>query len=203
VRLTDRPISDSAHARAPRAGELFAYLEIESATAERASVRLLLSDGRAYVRAIDAPESTRAREIAATIANLLAGIEEGAIAPTQEHVPLPSALRPVAPPPKKVAPPPPRTAKPRPEWGLVLGGAAILAAGPPSPQGLAAGAGELRGEARWPRGPTLGLAVRLAGLRAHGYGLLRVRVAPSFAIPPRNFCVRTPLPPAAATIAGS
>jgi hypothetical protein len=178
VRITDRPVSDSAHARSPKKDELFAYLEIESATPERVSVRLLLSDGRAYVRAIDAPESTRAREVAATIANLLAGIEEGAIAPTQEHVQLPVALRPVAPVPKKPATPPP--VRLRPEWGLVLGGAAIFGVGPPPPQGLAAGGGELRGEARWPRGPTLGLAVRLAGRRNLGYGLVRVRVAPSF-----------------------
>jgi hypothetical protein len=180
VRLTDRPVSDSTHARAPKKGELFAYLEIENATPERASVRLLLSDGRAYIRAIDAPESTRAREIAATIANLLAGIEEGAIAPTQEHVALPAALRPVAPPPEPAKPLPPRPLPPRPEWGLVLGGAASFAAGAPPPQGLAAAGGELRAEARWPRGPTLGVALRFAGLRAKGYGLVRIRVAPSF-----------------------
>jgi hypothetical protein len=180
VRLTDRPVSDSAHARAPAEDELFGYLEVESATAERASVRLLLSDGRAYARVIEAPESTRMRETAATIANLLAGIEEGAIAPTQEHVPLPAALRPVAvvrkpPPPRRSPPSPPRI-----EWGLVVGGAAVVAVGPPSPQGFAAAGGELRGEARWPRGPTVGLALRAAGNHADGYGLLRVRVAPSF-----------------------
>lgn len=181
VRLTDRPVSDSAHARAPAKGELFGYLEIESATAERASVRLLLSDGRAYARVIEAPSSARAREIAATIANLLAGIEEGAIAPTQEHVPIPEALRPVAvapktQPPKRVTPTPP----PRVEWGIAVAGAAIVGAGPPEPQGFAAGGGELRGEARWRRGPTLGLAVRASGNRSHGYGLLRVRIAPTF-----------------------
>lgn len=181
IRLTDRPVSDSAHARAPAKDELFGYLEIESATAERASVRLLLSDGRAYVRMIEAPQATRAREIAATIANLLAGIEEGAIAPTQEHVPIPEALRPVEVTPKRPPPKRPPTAPPpRVEWGIAVGGAAIVAAGPPEPQGFAAGGGELRGEARWRRGPTVGLAVRAAGNRADGYGLLRVRISPTF-----------------------
>jgi len=178
VRMVDRPVSHSAAARAPRKGELFGYLEIERADAERASLRLLLSDGRAYAREIEAPANARAREIAATIANLVVGIEEGAIAPTAEHVALPPALRPapVKPPSK------PRTSRPRPpagpQWGLVASGAAILAVGPPAPQGFAAGAGELRGEVRWPRGLTAGLGLRIAGNRARDYGLVRIRLAP-------------------------
>lgn len=179
MRLVDRPVTQSAAARAPRKGELFGYVEIERGDAERASMRLLLSDGRAYSRDIEAPPTARSREIAATIANLIVGIEEGAIAPTAEHVALPKALRPVAPPPERPAarPVPPR-APARPEWGLVVGGAAILAIGPPAPQGFAAGGGELRGEVRWPRGLTAGLGLRIAGHRARDYGLVRIRVAP-------------------------
>ena len=141
-------------------------------------MRLLLSDGRAYVRVIEAPASSRAREIAATIANLLVGIEDGAIAPTQEHVPLPKALRPVAPPPKPKPKPRPRPSGPAREWGIAATGAAIVGVGPPEPQGFAAGAGELRGEHRWRRGATVGLGLRVAGHRTSGYGLVRIRIAP-------------------------
>jgi hypothetical protein len=179
VRLIDRPVSDSASARSPRKGEIFGYVQVDGATPERASMRLLLSDGRAYVREIEAPASSRAREIAASVANLVAGIEDGAIAPTEEGVPLPAALEPVARPVPKPSAPPKVVPVPRTEWGLAISSANVIALGPPPPIGYAAGGGELRGEGRWRRGPTIGVSLRFAGHARAGFGLLRIRVAPS------------------------
>ncbi|HWB75325.1 MAG TPA: hypothetical protein VG755_10220 [Nannocystaceae bacterium] len=176
LRIGDRPISDAAHARNPREGELFAYVEV-TAKGEQLVVRLVLSDARAYVRTIESAADLRAREIAATVANLVAGIEEDDLPPDERDVPLPPVLEPAPPkpPPKPLAPKP--LPRPRYELGIAVGGDATLAIGPPAPQGFAAAGGHARVDLRLRSGALVGVALRGAGDRNRGYGLTRIRLA--------------------------
>lgn len=162
LRLADTPVTRSDRARQPRAGELFAYLEVEPQAGERSTLRLTLGDARAWVRTIESPASDRTREIATTVGNLLAGIELDSIAPDLLDVPLPMPLQRST---AAVVRPPvaskPRPAPPRLAWGLGGDAVVVLGLGPPPPAGVAAGGFALRSAVRWRRG-----ALVVAGLRA-------------------------------------
>lgn len=174
LRIDGRGIVRSDRARPPRTGELFAYIELGHIESEAAELALILSDGRAYRRRILAPAAERPRELATSIANLVAAIEEDSVTPDALDVPLPEPLR-TAPAPTS-APPPLPPSVPRREWGLSMRGDVIAAVGAPSPQGLAAGGASMIATMRWRVGPTLGVGLRGAGLQRNGWGLARVRV---------------------------
>lgn len=177
LRVGDRPISDALHARNPREGELFAYVEVKPKDAQSLVVRLVLSDARAYVRTLESPADLRAREIAATVANLVAGIEEDDLPPDERDVALPPVLElaPPEPPPQPIAPPPLPPA--RFDLGIVAGADAGLALGPPPPQGFAAAGAHARLDVRARNGALVAVALRGLGNRRFGYGLTRIRLA--------------------------
>jgi hypothetical protein len=174
LRIDGRGIVRSDRVRPPRDGELFAYIELAQVQAEAAELALILSDGRAYRRRILAPAAERPRELATSIANLVAAIEEDTVAPDARDVPLPEPLRAVVSP--EVPPPPVPPTVPRREWGWSARGEVIAAAGPPSPQGLAAAGGSMAVTMRWRACATFGAGLRAAGLQRRGWGLARVRV---------------------------
>ncbi len=179
LRLADRGVTRSDRVRPLRSGELFAYLQQIEATAERARIRVTLTDGRGYLREILGPEHERTREIATNVANLLAAIEEDTVAPDEHDVPLPESLQPVAPPPPR-EPARPSAAPaipPRFEWGLALAGDAVIGAGPPAPAGLAAVGGQLTWALRLRRGASFAVAVHPGGLRRRGWSTTRVAIA--------------------------
>jgi hypothetical protein len=175
----DIRISRSDRARKPRAGERFAYLEVAPEAGNRVTVRLTLADARAWVRAIDAPAVDRTREIATTVANLIAGIEVDAIAPDLRDVPLPPPLRtlapaPVAPAPVAAAPsaPPP----PSLHWGFAVDGGVLVGVGPPAPTAIAGGTIAVRSGIRWRRGALFGAGLRAAFDRSAGSSMTRLRL---------------------------
>lgn len=178
LRLADRGVTRSDRVRPPRTGELFAYLEQIDADAERARIRVTLTDGRGYVREILGPEPERAREIATNVANLLAAIEEDTIAPDEHDLPLPPSLQPL--PPAPVEAPPPRPApvpEPRFDWGLSIGGDAVIGLARPAPQGLAAAGGRVTWALRLRRGASVAIAVHPGGMRRRGWSTTRVAIA--------------------------
>jgi hypothetical protein len=176
LRIGERPISDSLHARNPRAGELFAYVEVHPRGASSLLVRLVLSDARAYVRVIDSSADLRARELATAVANLVAGIEEDDLPPDERDVALPAVLEPAPP---REPEPRPQVAVPVPRYELGIAGGAdvLLGLGPPPPAGFAAAGAHARVDARLRSGALLGLALRGLGHRRLGYGLTRLRIA--------------------------
>jgi hypothetical protein len=176
LRVSDRPISDAAHARNPREGELFAYVEVQAKN-DRLVVRLVLSDARAYVRTIESAPDLRAREIAATVANLLAGIEEDDLPPDERDVALPAVLEPAPPKPVTREPPPPAVPPPRYDLGFADGGGALIGLAHPSPQGFAAAGGQARVDVRWRSGALASVAMRVTGNHRSGFALTRIRFA--------------------------
>ncbi len=192
LRIGECPVTRSDRARKPRAGELFAYLEVEPGAGDRTTLRLTLGDARAWVRMIDAPPADRTREIATTVGNLMAGIEIDAIAPDLRDVPLPVPLRPAVvpvPPPAVVATPAP----PRAAWGLGLDAMAVLELGPPAPTGFGAGGVALRGGARLPSGALLEASIRGAWYARGPYTLTRLRLelAAGYALHRGRFALHT------------
>lgn len=175
ARVGARAVGSSDKARRPRADERFAYLEVTQSDTS-VTIRVLLSDGRAYNRSIDAVGTARAREIASIVGNLVAGIEEDVVAADEESVPVPERLQPA---PARPQPPAPVVRAPAalPRWTISAAGLAIVGVGPPAPMGLA-GAGARVGFAhRWARGLTLGASVRAAGMPRRDHALTRVRIA--------------------------
>lgn len=177
LRLAEIRVSRSDRARKPRPAELFAYLEVHPTSGDRVELRLTLGDARAWVRPIDAPPADRTREIATTVANLIAGIEVDAIAPDLRDVPLPAPLQPTVTTTTTTAIPAlPPSPPPRFEWGLAIEGGVLVAVGPPPPAGLAGGSIAVRSGIRWRNGALLTIAARGAFDRARDYGMTRLRL---------------------------
>lgn len=80
---------------APLADEpgLYAYIEVRRGDGEAIALRVILSDGRAYLRALEASDAEAPRVCAGALASLLPAIEEATAVPDAEDVPLPPALR--------------------------------------------------------------------------------------------------------------
>jgi hypothetical protein len=127
---------------------------------------------------------------ASAIANLLAAIEEDALPPDEEDVPLPPEQEPKpkptpepepTPPPKTSPPPQPRPRPPAPleplELEAIAAGTAIVGMGPPAPGGFAGGGGLLLLELRWPRGPLASLGVRSGWHRPEPLTVGRTRIS--------------------------
>jgi len=135
-------------------------------------ITVVLSDGRAYHRALSVRPEDAPRLVASTIANLLAAIEEDELPPDEEDVPLPleesqTEATIANDPPKHEHDPKPEGPKapdplPSPPFELetIAAGAVGLALGPPSPGGFAGGGAVGGFDLRWPTGALLSLAVR-------------------------------------------
>ncbi|MEX1361961.1 MAG: hypothetical protein AB1Z98_02480 [Nannocystaceae bacterium] len=162
-------------------GQRFELFAVSTVRHEGTMLELtvVLSDGRAYYRTLEADAAGAPRLAASTIANLLAAIEEDALPPDEEDVPLPVEQEPE---PESAAQPEPELVEPAAEVGAQPPGeperrlepapapplelepiaAATLGfgLGPPSPSGFAGGGGTVGAELRWPAGPVLSLSVR-------------------------------------------
>lgn len=175
-------------------GERFGLFAVATVEPEGAAivVTLVLSDGRAYYRAIEASPDDAPRVAASAIANLLAAIEEDALPPDEEDVPLPPEQEPTpdrAPAPTSEPEPEPEPApapvpKPRPpatpeplELEAIAGGTVGAAVGPPAPMGFAGGGGLLLLELRWPKGPFASLGVRSSWNRPAPLTVGRTRIS--------------------------
>jgi hypothetical protein len=153
------------------------------------AVTLVLSDGRAYYRTLEASPDDAPRLAASTIANLLAAIEEDELPPDEEDVPLPPEQEPApepTPPEPKATPPKPApkaTPQPRPpeprflELEAIAAGTAGVALGPPSPGGFAGGGGLLGLELRWPTGALVSLTGRSHWHRPEPLTVGRTRIS--------------------------
>lgn len=159
---------------------------------EAIAVTVVLSDGRAYYRTIEATPDDAPRVAASAIANLLAAIEEDALPPDEEDVPLPPEQAPAPEPtpaptplPAKPTPAPtPTPPEPRPtppreplELEAIVAGTLGFALGPPDPAGFAGGGGSGVLELRWPQGPLASLGVRSSWHRPEPLVVGRTRVS--------------------------
>ncbi|MCA9695755.1 MAG: hypothetical protein KC636_39625 [Myxococcales bacterium] len=176
----------------------WAYLEVRGGGGS-VDFTLILEDGRAFDRSLAVEAEDVSRAVAATVANLLAAIEEDRVEADRSEVPVPEVAAPApepAPEPEpepapveEPAPPPvepPRapveepSPPPRPAltFGVALTPAVILGLGPPTDPGpLAAGGGGLDLALRLRRGAVIGLGVRGAARVREGYRLERLRIA--------------------------
>ncbi len=175
ARVGSRAVGSSDRARRPRPDELFAYVEV-MAQGPAATIRVLLSDGRAYYRALDGGEGSRAREIATIVGNLVAGIDEDSVAADEERVPVPTRLQAAAAKPREA--PPPQLPPPRPpRWTITGAGLVIAGVARPEPTGFAGAGGRIGFAHRSMRGVTLGASLRVAAGGRRGHALTRIRVA--------------------------
>jgi hypothetical protein len=164
------------------------------------AVSVILSDGRAYDRVVEADSAQGARAVASTLANLIAAISEDRVAPDREAVTLESLESTTEEPPgpsdqpleaHPSPPPPPAAAAPRPEavstpvtgaapWSISprVGGLALIGVGPPRESGALLGGGAALGiGARSPLGAIFGVDLRLLRRAAGELSLARVRVS--------------------------
>ena len=180
------------------AGQLHAFVELRPRSAElpgrSGELSVILSDGRAWFRPVDAPPDQAARTLASTLANLLAAIEDDALAPDLEDVALPDAIVERAPSEDQDGDPSQTSdevsspeasgrneeaaepaASPQPiELGVrALGAGAIGVAPAPSLRGLGGGVGL---DLRLASGLSVALDLRLLGQSRAPLGLLRTRV---------------------------
>lgn len=178
----------------------FAWLGVGMQGDAHARLDVVLSDGRAYARTIDAPPGQLRRAIAGAVANMLDAIEDGTLPVARTGVPMPLPQQPAprpapapAPAPTPVAPivsagPPAATtpAAVRSRWcpparwcvGPVVGGTAILGVGAPSAQqGFVAAGAALGLDAQHERGASFAVELRTAARVAPAATLVRTRVA--------------------------
>ena len=161
------------------------------------AVTVVLSDGRAFDRAVEADAEQAPRAVAAALANLLAAIAEdrveadradvridvGVAGAGEEEAPPAAAPAPDLTPPEPEPAPAPASAlraEPPPRWalGVHVGGAAILGLGPPEvDRALVAGGGGVGAVARSPGGALVGVDGRFAGGGVSEARLLRGRIA--------------------------
>jgi hypothetical protein len=177
-------------------GELRVYIEVRRADAVHVDLTLILADGRAYLRRVDADAEAPARPIAGALANLIAGIEDDSVAPDREDAPVPEALVATpAPPPTKPEPKPTPPQKPQPapvqptedppRWQLGptlrLGATLGLARLDPGFHGLGPGGGL---DIRSPRGLLLALDLQhlTRPLGATSLGRTRVAIGVGYAL---------------------
>lgn len=185
----------------PSADTLTAVVDVVAAGPEAYAVTIVVSDGRAFDRHVDAEfadTTERTRLLATTIANLIAGIEAGTLAPDRSDVPLPIARQcperpvcpvappvssavasdptpPVAAPAAHLAPPAPKL----PQLGVALGVPVVLGLGSPADADrFAAWGGDIGLRARLTNGLTLAVGARPNGRATVGdVRIIRGRIA--------------------------
>lgn len=174
---------------------LFAVVTASFA-ADAVALTVVLSDGRAYYRTLEASADDAPRIAASATSNLLAAIEEDQLPPDEEDVPLPAEQEPAAEPPPEPEPAPEPAPAPEPvqarpsapapvpslapeplELEAVAGGTLGAALGPPSPTGFVGGGGLVGLELRWPTGPLASLAVRSHWHRPEPLTVGRTRIS--------------------------
>ena len=164
-------------------GSLRAFIELEhQGTTVR--LRLILADGRAYLRELEVDADAAVRPAASALANLVAAIEDDTAVPDQENVEVPEVLAPAPEPtpkpvPKdrpKLTPVAPSPAPPGPRWqlGPTLRIGASLGLAPPGLRGAGAGLGL---DARHPSGLLLALDLQWLTRAVDRFHLQRLRVA--------------------------
>lgn len=160
----------------PEPGGRFGLFAVASVRLEGTTLRItvVLSDGRAYYRTLEAEVEGAPRVAASTIANLMAAIEEDALPPDEEDVPLPPeqddepepeiAPEPASEPEPETTEQPEVESEPPPSPPLelepLLAGTVGVALGPPSPAGFVGGGGTVGIELRWPAGALISVALR-------------------------------------------
>ena len=170
----------------PPTDPLFAYALVHP-SADAAStwtVTVILSDGRAFFRTIEAEPQTSPRVVATSLVNLVRAAEAGTITadatrplPDMGPTPPPSDRRPTDDPPPEDPPPPP-PADPRVHIGVGLDGVLMTGFGPPKgADSLVAGAGGLTLAVRLRNGLTLTVSGRAASREREGLRMLRVRTS--------------------------
>jgi hypothetical protein len=173
----------------PPAGR-FVWLTVTWRSAERATLELIDTDGRAYERAIEAPADQLRRAIAGAAASMIAAIERGEITAARSGVemPLPTpppTTFPVAPsaavvvhhtpPATRAAPAPP---PPRWELGPSLGASAVIGLGPPLElDGFVGGGGGVGLDLRHRTGALVGVGARVVGHARTELAIVRIRLA--------------------------
>lgn len=167
-------------------GSLRAFIELRRVSPTQLELTLILADGRAYLRALEVDADAPARPAASALANLIAAIEDDAVAPDKSDVPLPAALiAPERPPPEPVpkvicpeapvqpTPPPP----PAPRWELGPSVRAGASLGLTPQHGLRAAGGALGLSARAPSGLLLVLDLQYLARALQNLQVQRLRVA--------------------------
>jgi hypothetical protein len=145
-------------------------------------LELIVSDGRAYDRTVQVEDDQAARTIASNVSQLMAGIEDGTVAPDRSDVPIPEPEPPRAECEPCPEPPPPEPEpEPRPsshELGLTPALGSILGLGPPTDvDRFAAWGGGLGLGFRFRSGALIVADVRVSGRGHHtGYSIVRTRV---------------------------
>lgn len=186
LRLGTRRLEPSA-ALVDAPTERFAWVGVTPSGSQRL-LEVVLSDGRAYSRLVDAPPDQLARATAGALVNMLDAIEDGRLAPerTGVAVPLPVAVVDPAPPVPTTAPTPAVVEPPRapepvpPTWwlGPRLGGEVVFGVGPPTSEGgLVAGGATIGVDAMHRRGGLVAADVRVAARSTDALQVIRVRVA--------------------------
>lgn len=188
LRIPGRTIVDSASVVDVPTSR-FAWVGVSRREIAGAQLELVLSDGRAYGRWVEAPPLQLGRALAGTLANMLDAIEHGTLVADRTGVATPLVVEPApaivetpvdAPPPVVSVPPVVPAAEAAPRWwiGPRLAGGALLGVGPPVDlRGLVAAGGSIGVDAMHHRGATLGLDARVAARSSSSLQLLRVRVA--------------------------
>lgn len=195
LRIPEIPITPHAQAEVPppNSGAPVVFVDVRRGTQEnRYDLTLVVSDGRAYDRVVKvdagATVAENRRTLARNVANLVAAIEAGTVAPDRADVPIP----PPEPPPSTepvACPEPPACPEPRPppaevpaprfEVGPRISLGALIGLGPPTDTDRFAGWGGSLGLGfRLHNGVVLVAAFRALGRRhALGDSLLRMRVS--------------------------
>ena len=167
----------------------FAWVGVEWLAGDRARLRLVISDGRAYSRLVEAPAQQLHRAVAGVLANMLDAIEHGEIEPEEVGVAVP--LPAPKPTPTPTPPTEPAAAPARPsevaraieatqrwELGPFIAGVAVLGVGPPTDLDGFVGAGAALGlDARPRSGGLAAMALRVLTHANDELRIVRVRVA--------------------------
>lgn len=175
----------------PEGSGLRAFVELRRTSPTQVEVAVILSDGRAYFRAVDTEPDAPARPVAGALALLIAAIEDDSVAPDQRDVPVPPAIvaAPVEPVPEARAPacpaappcPQPQPAAPEPppprvELAPVLRSGATLGLGPAVP-GIRGAMFGLGLDVRWRGGAIVAAEVQAIAATVEGLPLSRGRMA--------------------------
>lgn len=191
----------------PQGPGLRAFVDLRRGSPTQVQIALILSDGRAYFRVVDAEDQQPARPVAAALALLIAAIEDDSVAPDQRDVPVPPAIAEpppaavpsdmpiktcpkISPCPKPPAPPAPPAPPPPPalELGLVRHDGASLGLGSPL-AGIRGAVFGLGLDLRWRRGAIAAAELRatLAPVDRHTLTRIRGAVGAGFGVRVRAF----------------
>lgn len=197
-RLPDLALGPESAPPAAAGPGLQAHIRVQPADPGVFTLRLVLADGRAFVREVETGDDAAVRALAGMLASLIPAIEEASVAADEEDAPLPEPLvaavaaseppapppepapepRPEPPPPSPLAGPaaPPEAPPPRLELGPTIAAGGLIGLGTTS-AGWRGAALHLGLDLRTRRGLGLGLDLRHTTWGVDRYRLGRLRVA--------------------------